>query len=427
MESAVLQGAHSVGLTAGHSDLIKFESITSEKFVTVRVALSKMVQMARINARKRTYLSGQKLLTQKFVNQVRQSLEGVDMRPKFHAKVKQRPITSWLTSEPLYQEWLTTGGGADVHHPHLWLKGGPGLGKTNASLVAIQHISQTHLDEQQTDLALSQSITFLAYFLCEWSSGCCTAEDVLKNLITQIINQEESLAQHARWFVPNPRYRGPANDNSKRLDDETSASGAKATATVDNLWKCLQDMIDDPVVDSIHLVISNIHCLDSSDSTTALLSKLRENAFSLESLPLAARRAKWLVTSRNDRHICEHLTAKCISVIDLENDLEYGGKVKVARQKHARDAVLQLRLTKKYSSDLAYYVRNSIEGQSEDEKWIDVLCILLGAMPSNSSNLSVKKWLREVGNYNIHKLVDHTWDTVRMNHLVQGRIIANHI
>jgi hypothetical protein len=66
-------------MTAGHSDLIKFESIASTKFGPVKVALSKMVQMARINARKRALLSGERLLPQRFVNQVRQSLEGIDM------------------------------------------------------------------------------------------------------------------------------------------------------------------------------------------------------------------------------------------------------------------------------------------------------------------------------------------------------------
>jgi hypothetical protein len=193
------------------------------------------------------------------------------------------------------------------------------------------------------------------------------------------------------------------------------SSGAKATATVDNLWKCLQDMIDDPVVNSIHLVINNIHLLESSGSTTALLSKLRDHAISLESQSSAARRVKWLITSRNDTHIRQYLTANSISVIDLENDGEYGAKVKVARQKHARDVVMQLRSSQNYSSDLAYYVRNSIESQSEDETWIDILCILLRAMPGNSSSLTIRKWLREVGSYNIHKLIDHAWNTVLMN------------
>lgn len=98
-ESAELQGAHSVGLTAGHSDLIKFESVSSAKFVPVKVALFKMVQTAKISARKRALLSGERLLPQKFVNQVRQSLAGVDMSSKFRAKAGMRPVMSWVESE----------------------------------------------------------------------------------------------------------------------------------------------------------------------------------------------------------------------------------------------------------------------------------------------------------------------------------------
>ena len=251
------------------------------------------------------------------------------------------------------------------------------------------------------------SETFLAYFLCERLPGYCTAEDVLKSLTTQLINQDETLAQHARWFVPNPRYRGPAHLDTRRVDDPVNASGAKATATVDNLWKCLQDMIDDPGVNSIQVVLSNVHYLDSNVSTVALLAKLRATAF--ETMPQAVRTARWLVTSRGDKHIREYLTAECISVIDLDDHVEYGGKVKAARQNHARDAVVQLRLTKKYSPDLAYYIRNFVESRSEDEKWIDILCILLKAKPIEESNLSIRKWLREAGSTVAKRIVSHSY------------------
>jgi hypothetical protein len=73
---------------------------------------------------------------------------------------------------------------------------------------------------------------------------------------------------------------------------------------------------------------------------------------------------------------------------------------------------VQLRLSKKYSPDLAYYIRNFVESQSEDEKWIDILFILLKAKPIEESNLSIRKWLREAGSYSTPNLVDHAWDTV---------------
>lgn len=369
-----------------------------------------MVQMAKINARKRALQSGDRLLPQKFVNQVRQSLEGVDMRSKYRTRAGSKPISTWLSSELLYQQWLSPASATDPQHSYLWLKGGSGLGKTNASLAAIQQLSNSRDEQSTAENAGPQCETFLAYFLCDRTSSCCTAEDVLKSLIIQMINQDESLAQHARWFVPNPRYQGPAHLDTKLLSDRTNNTGAKATATVDNLWKCLQDMFEDPIVNSIHVILSNIHYLESTASTAALLDKLRQSAFGCSSQ--AVRRPKWLLTSRGDQHICGYLTADCISVINLDNNVEYGGKVTAARKGHARDAVVQLRASKQYSTDLAYYIRNFVESQSEDEKWIDILCILLKARPSQESNLSIRKWLKEAGDYNIPKLVDHAWDKV---------------
>jgi hypothetical protein len=397
-------------LTAGHSDLIKFESVTSTKFVPVKLALSEMVQKAKADARKRALQSGERVLPQRFVSQVRQSLAGVDMSSKFRARAGARPTTSWLATEPLYQEWLNPSRKVSSQRSYLWLRGGAGFGKTNASLVAIQQLEKLSSDQDILENDSNKTERFLAYFLCGSSSGCCSAEDVLKGLIIQLINQDESLAQHARWFVPNPRYRGPAHLDTRRSDEDSGSSGAKATATVDNLWKCLQDMIEDPVADSVHIVINNLHCLDSDASTAAFLAKLSLAAF--ETMQKAASTVKWLVTSRNDNHIRRHLDAKCMSVIDLEDDAEYGGKLKVARQKYGRDAIMQLKASKGYTPDLAYYVRNFVESQSEEAKWIEILCILLAAKPNESSSLSVRKWLREAGTYSTDKLIRYAWDTV---------------
>ncbi len=399
-------------MTATHVNLIKFDGAADPKFQPVQTALREMVASARVNARKRTFWSGQNLLTQKTVSQVRQTLEGVNMRLKLRSKIGQRQMSSWLTTEPLYQQWLLRDRGSSSGRPHLWLKGGAGLGKTNASLAAIQQISKSHLTGSSTN-ASAPSGNFLAFFLCESMPGCCTGEDILKSLITQLINQEESLAQHgARWFVPNARSRYLAEDISQSQEDEYIALGAKATATVDNLWECLHDMINDPAVNVAFLVVNNIHVLDSGGSTTAFLSKLREYAFQLSDNKPESEKAKWLVTSRSDKDLNRYLSAKSVASIDLDNGREYGAKLKDARRHHTREAVSHLSATKNYTPDLAFFVRSSIESQSVDETWIEVLCILLGAIPNSSSNLEIRKWLREVGPYKTHALIDHAWRKV---------------
>ncbi|PIB00567.1 Ankyrin repeat domain-containing protein 17 [Cercospora beticola] len=409
-ESAVLQGAHDSGLTADHRDLIKFESIASEKFSTVKVALRNMVQMAKTNARKRVMLSGQSLLSQRTIQQVRETLAGVDMRLKFRTKVNQREVNSWLESVPLYQSWLAPAESSKPNCSYLWLRGGGGIGKTTASYAAIQDLSKNQAHDQQLESSHGHGGTLLAYFLCEWTPGCDTAEELLKGLITQIVNQDEALAQHgARWFVSNTRSRG-AGDGG--VNEDIGASGAKATTTVDNLWRCLQDMLEDPAVNNAHIVINNLHLLESSSSTNALLAKLRGDADSLTGQPQASQRVRWLITSRNERHINQYLTAASVSLVDVENDLKYGAAISESKRQHARDAVSQLRTSKSYGSDLAYYIRNSIDTLSADESWIDVLCILLKDMPEDSSSLSIENWVKEASGLNINKLIDHAWEKV---------------
>jgi hypothetical protein len=106
-----------------------------------------MIQKAKPNARKRALQSGERLLPQRFLSQVRQSLAGVDMSSRFRARAGSRPVTSWLASEPLYQEWLDPSRNVDSQRSYLWLKGGAGFGKTNASLVAIQELEKLYSDQ----------------------------------------------------------------------------------------------------------------------------------------------------------------------------------------------------------------------------------------------------------------------------------------
>lgn len=401
-KSAVLDGAHAFGITADHRDMVKFESIQADRFAPIERALSKMIGPAKVNVRKRLQSSGQSLLNQKFVNQVRRSLEGVDMRQRFRTKTEQKDITSWLTSEELYQHWLESAVAPRHERLYLWLTGGPGLGKTNAALTAVQRLSDKQLAQQNFDSSRSRTEHFVAYFLCDPTSGHSTAEDVMKNLIVQLINQEDSLAQHAKWFAQHHR----ANV------DDAQTSGVKATATVDNLWKCLQDMIEDPAIGNVHFIISNLHCLESGESTTALLAKLSEDASTTSDLPETASKAKWLLTSRKDVHIGRYLSKASVAVIDLENNEEYGGKLTLARREHARKAILDLRTSQNYTTDLAYFISNSIQSQSEDETWIDVLCILLKSQPKQSSNRVVARWLREAAGLGTDKLINHAWDEV---------------
>ncbi|KAK4573996.1 hypothetical protein LTR86_001757 [Recurvomyces mirabilis] len=411
-ESAEIDGAHSVSLAATHRDLIRFESVTSENFVRVKAPFLKMAQTATMNARKRNLSSGQTLLTRVFVNQVRQALEGVDMRSRYRAQLGERQIKSWLAAEQRYQDWVSSSMEAELRYPHVWLRGGAGFGKTNASLAAIQQISKSQSHEVQATLDRGSRGAFLGYFLCERAPGFCTAEDVLKSLITQLVNQEESLAQHGKWFVSSQRYRNATSASETSMVGDGSIASAQATTTVDNLWKCLQDMLEDPVVNSAHLVLNNIHCMEAGDSTMALLSKLREDAIVQHSPPLRTHRTKWLITSRNEKHIRDAFFGlEQIYMIDLE-DKEYGSERTQARKNHVRDSVRWLKARKNWTVAWGFSVQSSLDSQGQDEQWIEVLCLLLDEKPSGTSNLSIEKWLREMGKLNVYGLIGHAWQQI---------------
>ncbi|KAK5115752.1 hypothetical protein LTR62_000841 [Meristemomyces frigidus] len=406
-ESAVLAGAHEVCLTADHRGLIQFDSVTSKEFEHVKRGLSRMYLNAGKNSRERNVASGSNNLTRVFVHQVREVLEGVDMRARYRAKVGQNPVSSWLTAEEKYKEWLASRSGGELRYPYLWLKGGAGSGKTNAALMAIQLINQTQHEEQHTVLDRGSQAAFLAYFLCDRTPGCCTAEDMLKSIITQLINQEEALAQHAKWFVTGQRYRDTTIASAKSL----------STITVENLWKYLQDMLEDPVINTAHVVISNIHCLESSESTSALLCRLREAAIMSTEAPSPSvdgttRKARWLITSRDETHICKHLIAEHIFMIDMEDDREYGRERSQDRKRQAQLAVARLMKNKDYRPDLAYFMRSSMEKQAEDVKWIEVLFLLLEEKPRDTDGLTIRRWLKEVGSYNLHALINYAWSMI---------------
>ena len=180
---------------------------------------------------------------------------------------------------------------------------------------------------------------------------------------------------------------------------------------MDNLWKCLQDILEDPVVNMAHIVINNIHCMESTDSTTALLTRLCEDAVALQTRSLADRRTKWLLSSRNEKQIRDSFKVEHIFMVDLE-DKEYGGQRTQARKNHVRDAVQQLKARKTWSGDLAYTTRNFLVNEGQDEQWVEVLCLLLDAKPSTTSDLSIEKWLREVGKLNLYRLIGQAWEEV---------------
>jgi hypothetical protein len=152
--------------------------------------------------------------------------------------------------------------------------------------------------------------------------------------------------------------------------------------------------------------------LDQNDSTTALLAKFRSHSASLASKRDGLRKVNWLIASRNHTHLRQYLSSTTISVIDLDNEREYGSRVKDARVKHAKLAVSQLKASKNWGLGLAYTVGNSIEVQSEDDTWVNVLCIFLAAMPDDSNGLTIRKWLDEAGKHKLHELIEHEWKRV---------------
>ncbi|KAI1135696.1 hypothetical protein F5Y05DRAFT_168773 [Hypoxylon sp. FL0543] len=391
-DSATLQGVEEQGLARNHRGLVKFDGPKDEQWNQfVKDPLKRIIHGAQLAVKNR--LNSVRDIDRSMINSINEVLDSAQFYKKRKALSQLFAPSSWITKEAEYKEWLydpeasedtPTSRVADC----LWIRGPEGRGKTSASLAAVDEIEK--IKEKDTD----QGSILLAYFFCDSTADYSTAEDVLKSLVTQLINQQETLASYAKTFA---KKKGEGNKSHTPV-------------TIENLWQTLQDMLTDEFIGSkVIFILNNLHVLpEDSDSTIKLMKYLNaELQTSLHSTDAKRVRTRWLITSREAHNIGEALKIEGVRLVDLEDE-KYGDQVQMALRKRAKERVAALEREKSYNKALAYFASSLIGKRAQNTQWIDITCVQLQELPQAESDLKVRRVLERMPQ-DLTTLLNNAW------------------
>ncbi|KAI5859496.1 hypothetical protein GGS23DRAFT_320106 [Durotheca rogersii] len=391
-DSATLPGVEEQGLACNHRNLVKFDGPKDDRWNQfVRDQLKEFIHRAPLTVKNR--LNSVRAIDRSMINSIMEALDSVQVQKKRKALAQTFASSSWITKEAEYTQWLGEPETSDEVRTGdcLWIRGPEGRGKTSASLAAVNEIET--LIRTQEEKNTSQGPILLAYFFCDSATDYSTAEDILKSLITQLINKQETLASYAKSFA-------------KKNESDRS----QARVTVENLWQTLQDMLADEFIGSkIIFVLNNLHVLpEDSDSTIKLLNYLQ---FELQSLNTADTKrvpTRWMITSRAAHNIEEALKVDGVRLVDLDDDEKYGNQVQMALRKRAKERVTTLEKEKNYNKALAYFASSLIGKRAQNTQWIDITCVQLQELPHAESDLKVRRVLERMPQ-DLTTLLNNSW------------------
>ncbi|KAI0541034.1 hypothetical protein GGR58DRAFT_458865 [Xylaria digitata] len=394
-DSATLPGVDELGLAANHRDLVKFDGHKDLRWSQfVRDPLRRIIHGAQLTVKNR--LNSVRDIDRDMVSKIMEALEGAQIQRKRSTLRQTFAPSSWITTEAEYIQWLAEGQSASEaeqsrNRDCLWICGPEGRGKTSASMAAVEEIETRIINNEEND---SQDPVLLAYFFCDTTPDYNTAEDVLKSLIRQLINQQVTLAPYAKQFL-----KKTANEGAK----------SQARVAVENLWQTLQDMLTDEFIGrKVVFVLNNIHCLpEDSDSTIKFMNFLYAETHNLNTDDSKRVPTRWFITSREAHNIEQALKTDGVRLVNLEDE-KYGDQVQNALRKHAKEKVSTLEQTKKYNKALAYFASSLIGRRAQNTQWIDITCVQLQELPQTQSDLPVRRAL-ETMPQDLKSLLNKSW------------------
>ncbi|ORY58727.1 NACHT domain-containing protein [Pseudomassariella vexata] len=174
----------------------------------------------------------------------------------------------WILQHADFVRWRN-----DPQSHLLWIKGDPGKGKTML-LCGI-------IEELEKELKLNTEAKIISFFFCQATdSRINNATAVLRGLIYQLVEQQESLISHVR-----KKY----DSAGRQLFEDPNARVA--------LSEILSNILQDPDLQSTYLIID---ALDECETHLSQLLNLIRDTSSLS-------RVKWILSSRNRPDIDKEL------------------------------------------------------------------------------------------------------------------------
>ncbi|EPS35679.1 hypothetical protein H072_10928 [Dactylellina haptotyla CBS 200.50] len=255
---------------------------------------------------------------------------------------------SWILQDPNFINWNE----GDVSL--LWIKGGAGKGKT---MMAIGLIDQV--------LSIDSSAV-VVYFFCQNDNyELNTLEGILKGLILQLVNQQNTLTQFLR----------------RRWD--TTKQGFNGEVTWRKLWDILLEMLHYCKCASVYVIVDALdECQD--DGMAEFLRLIVRTGLS--------PKIKWLVTSRPmDSAEQELLIGSDQDQVLVSLELN-SGHISKAVATYISDKVAALDHLNTYGRELHQQIKNELTIKCEDTYlWVSLVCNKLERVHRNEALATIQE------------------------------------
>lgn len=382
-------------MACNHRNLNRFDSVKDGRYESVRLLLKSIVNKARLTVKRRLAASRHSVVDDAVFAKISDSLNIVDFRRKRRNIESVSGNSSWILEEPKFLQWSSKDD-EPLESRCLWVSGTEGQGKSKAALAVVESLEE---EEKKNKNAGARNI-LVAYFFCDSTPDSRSAENMLKSLMWQLILKRRSLAQYVTGLA--------AQEKSRSMNSQDSFSLSK-------LVKGLQEMLRDPSVQDVYLVVNNLHYLSGDEpSTKEFLDLLQSEALATpDDIENPIRdKVRWMFLSRARDNI-KHALQSGEGVDALRVDLEDGSKNSQLRQAlktYTRDRVKTLAALKGYSLALQYFVTSILQKRAENNTlWVEVVCRLLEGLPSN--HVQVRKTLEALPQ-DLQELINRTWAEV---------------
>ncbi|KAF7546869.1 hypothetical protein G7Z17_g8120 [Cylindrodendrum hubeiense] len=397
--SARLDGVDALGLSCNHRELNRFEGIKDDdgRYRYVRHHLKNIAKSSRTLVKAQLKASRQSAVDDSTFQGLYKSLNVVDIQRKRRNIESLGGDSNWILKEDKFQQWSKNVDMSQaLQYPYLWVSGYEGLGKSKAAATSIGELEKLEANNEMT----GTNNVIVAYFFCDSTPDCSTAESVLMSLIWQLIVKRRSLAQYVKTFAA----QTPTNTRGAGHDAEGQFRFSK-------LWKGLTEMLRDPSVQEVYFVINNLHHLSDDHPSTAKFMEAINAMITEPSVvedPIMTK-ARWMFLSRDNpsiRDVLDEGNVPGALRIDMNDTSKSKLRLDYLRS-FTREKVQSLAISKNYSLALQYFVFSSLEKKAQSTTlWVEVVCRLLEGLPADF--IVVRKTLELLPD-DVEKLIHRTW------------------
>ncbi|KAL9078305.1 MAG: hypothetical protein Q9157_002768 [Trypethelium eluteriae] len=260
---------------------------------------------------------------------------------------------TWILDDPAFRRWWN-----EDECQILWIHGDPGKGKT--MMMAL-------IEEMSHRITADKSSATMAYFFCQNTlQELNSAAAIVRGLTYLLVDQKPELVGHLR-----------------RHYDQRGSDMFEGSNTIYELWRTLMEVLGDVALPKVYLLVDALDECDSTSSDIFLRLLLQASK--------SSQKVKWIISSRNEWHIREHLESP-IAAHDTSLELN---STHVAKAVDALIAskVDDLARRKRYTEGMVQSVRNRLTCKADRTfLWVALVCKELEKMPARRVLTAVEQF-----------------------------------